>query len=87
VEDERLLCSGPARLCQALGITGVVNGDPLRGPRLWIRPPVRRSAGRPVVTPRIGIRAAADWPLRFLEAGSRWTSRPAPQDGTGRDRR
>ena len=27
------------------------------------------------VTPRIGIRHAADWPLRFAEAGSPWTSR------------
>jgi len=86
VDRERLLCSGPARLCQALGITGAANGKPLDGPRLRILPRARRSARAPAVTPRIGIRAAADWPLRFVEAGSPWTSRPAPRGGAGRDR-
>jgi DNA-3-methyladenine glycosylase len=86
VRDDRLLCSGPARLCEALAITGVLDGEPLSGPRILIRPPARRPAGRPAITPRIGIRAAADWPLRFVEAGSPWTSRPAPHGGAGRDR-
>jgi DNA-3-methyladenine glycosylase len=86
VDRERLLCSGPARLCQALGITGAANGKPLDDPRLRILPPVRRPGRAPAVTPRIGIRAAADWPLRFVEAASPWTSRPAPRGGAGRDR-
>jgi 3-methyladenine DNA glycosylase Mpg len=30
-----------------------------------------------LVTPRIGITKAADWPLRFLVDGSPWTSRKA----------
>lgn len=87
VDDDRLLCSGPARLCQALGITGTMDGWRLDRPALRICRAVGPAARRPVVvTPRIGVRTAADWPLRFLEAGSPWTSRPAPQRGTGRDR-
>jgi DNA-3-methyladenine glycosylase len=85
-DDDRLLCSGPGRLCQALGISGAMDGLPLDGPRLCIRPPLRRAAGPPVVTPRIGIRRAADWPLRFAEPGSPWTSRPEPRGGSGRVR-
>jgi DNA-3-methyladenine glycosylase len=75
--DDRRLCSGPARLCQALGITGALNGAVLdRGPLRILRsagPSVRRA-----VTPRIGITRAADWPLRFVIAGSPWSSRPEP---------
>ncbi|MDH4044858.1 MAG: DNA-3-methyladenine glycosylase [Gemmatimonadota bacterium] len=84
--DRRLLCSGPARLCQALGIAGGMDGLPLDGPRLCIRPPVGGPSGPPTVTPRIGIRHASDWPLRFAETGSPWTSRPEPRGGSGRDR-
>jgi DNA-3-methyladenine glycosylase len=60
-----LLAAGPARLTQALGIDQKLNGHPLTGPPLWI------AAGRPVAPrgivagPRIGIRVAADWKLRF----------------------
>jgi DNA-3-methyladenine glycosylase len=84
-DQDRLLCSGPGRLCQALGITGAMNGVPLVGPRIRLRPPARRPPGPPVVTSRIGITRAADWPLRFAEAGSSWTSRPEPRSGSGRD--
>ena len=74
--DDRRLCAGPGRLCQALGITGALNGAALdHGPLRILRfagPSVRRSA-----TPRIGITRAADWPLRFVITGSPWTSRPA----------
>ncbi|MDH3498308.1 MAG: DNA-3-methyladenine glycosylase [Gemmatimonadota bacterium] len=78
--DDRLLCAGPARLCQALGITGTLNGAPLDGPRVTIQPPTRQTARPPsiVTSPRIGITRAADWPLRFVLAGSPWTSRPGP---------
>ena len=71
---DRALCAGPARLCQALGITGVENGTSLIEGRVRI---LRGSGPRsPVsVTPRIGVTQAADWPLRFLIAGSPWVSR------------
>jgi DNA-3-methyladenine glycosylase len=85
-DDDRLLCSGPGRLCQALGITGAMNGLELVGPRITLRPPARRRTGPPVVTTRIGVTRAADWPLRFAEAGSPWTSRPGPRGGAGRER-
>jgi DNA-3-methyladenine glycosylase len=76
--DDGQLCAGPARLCEALGITGAMNGLRLDGPTLRI---VRPSGARrrPVhVTARVGITRATSWPLRFVEAGSPWTSRPGP---------
>ena len=61
------LCSGPARLCAALGITGRINGARLDAGRLRI---VRGTNGRltgPVTTtPRVGITRGVEWPLRFL---------------------
>lgn len=80
VQDDRLLCSGPARLCDALGITGALNGVPLQGPRVRIRRAARARGARVVTGTRIGISRAADWPLRFALAGSPWTSRPVPAD-------
>jgi DNA-3-methyladenine glycosylase len=77
IADDRLLCSGPGRLCQALGITGALNGEALDGDRIRILRPAGPPARRPVVTPRIGITRAADWPLRFILAGSPWTWGPA----------
>jgi DNA-3-methyladenine glycosylase len=68
------LCAGPARLCQALGITGRENGRLLTKGRLRIVRDRRRRA--PVaVTGRVGITDAADWPLRFVISGSEWLSR------------
>lgn len=71
---DRALCAGPARLCQALGITGRENRTSLIAGAVRI---LRGSARRPrvAVTPRIGVAQAADWPLRFLIEGSPWTSR------------
>jgi DNA-3-methyladenine glycosylase len=77
---DRQLCSGPGKLCQALGITRDVDGTPMRRSAIV----VARGAGPPgvVATPRIGITKAADWPLRFLEDGSPWVSRTvAPMVG------
>ena len=71
---DRLLCSGPGKLCQALGISRVVDGAVMRTSGLVVV--AQRGAAPPVVgvTPRIGITKAADWPLRFLVAGSPWVS-------------
>jgi DNA-3-methyladenine glycosylase len=71
--DPRMLCSGPGRLCEALGITGAHDGLALdRAPfRLEPAPaPVEVVAG-----PRIGITRAADRPWRYAESGSRYLSR------------
>jgi DNA-3-methyladenine glycosylase len=76
LEDVRLLCSGPGRLCQALGVTAAHDGLPLDEPpfELHARPePVEVAAGR-----RIGITRAADRPWRYGLAGSRYLSRRFP---------
>lgn len=79
LSDPRLLCAGPGRLCQALGIDRRHDGLPLT------EPPFDLDIGEPaaaVVTgPRIGITKAADWPWRFGLAGSRFLSRPFPRIG------
>lgn len=71
--DVRLLCSGPGRLCQALAITGALDGKPLDAPPFSIssRPePVETFAGR-----RIGLTRGVETPWRFVLAGSRFLSR------------
>ena len=73
--SDRELCSGPAKLCQALGVTGREDGVPLTRGRLRIVRPRSRQRDAIIVTPRIGITRAVDWPLRFLIAGSLWVSR------------
>lgn len=76
VADPRLLCAGPGRLCQALGISGADNARPLQRAPVRILEP-RSGARRPRVgaSARIGITRAADWPLRFCIRGSPWLSR------------
>jgi DNA-3-methyladenine glycosylase len=74
----RELTSGPGRLCQALGITrSTDNGLDLLDPRspLQLRDDGVR-AGRVLVTVRIGIRLAAELPLRFILAGNGCVSGP-----------
>ncbi|HKY24605.1 MAG TPA: DNA-3-methyladenine glycosylase [Gaiella sp.] len=71
--EPRLLCSGPGRLTQALGLTSVHNGADLTDPPFALVPPV---APVPVErTPRIGITKAIEKPWRYVEAGSSWSSR------------
>ncbi|HVH67925.1 MAG TPA: DNA-3-methyladenine glycosylase [Gemmatimonadales bacterium] len=72
---DRELCSGPAKLCQALGVTGREDGIPLTRGRLRVLRDHSRQRYAITVTPRIGITQAADWPLRFIIEGSRWVSR------------
>lgn len=76
VGSERLLCAGPGRLCQALGISGEHDGRPLRrGPVRILRR--RRRPGAVTVGPRVGVARAADWPLRYYLGESPWVSRRA----------
>jgi DNA-3-methyladenine glycosylase len=87
---DRLLCAGPARLCQAFGVDRSLDGHDLTRPgSLWIgvpedgRPPTAR-ARRPAVLvgPRVGVEhAGRPWserPWRFGLRGSPWLSRPFP---------
>jgi DNA-3-methyladenine glycosylase len=73
---DRLLCSGPGRLTQALGVDGGLNGVPLDGRRLGVL--AREGAVEVLVGRRIGITRAAEQPWRFGLAGSRHLSRPFP---------
>jgi DNA-3-methyladenine glycosylase len=73
---DRELCSGPGKLCQALGITRGLDGASMRSGLVMVGPPEDGSRPAVVTTPRIGITKAADWPLRFTIADSTWASRP-----------
>ena len=73
-DDDRLLCAGPGRLCQALAITGAHNGLSLERPpfELWATVdnlPI-------VIGERIGISKAVERPWRYGLAGSRYLSKP-----------
>jgi DNA-3-methyladenine glycosylase len=71
--DARLLCSGPGRLCQALGITGALDGKDLRQPPFALRRGVEPVTI--VVGPRIGITRGVEALWRFGMAGSAFLSR------------
>jgi DNA-3-methyladenine glycosylase len=74
--EPKLLCSGPGRLSQALGVTGELDGAPLDRPPFSIRPGlavVEVQAG-----PRIGITRGAETPWRFGLSGSPFLSRRFP---------
>ncbi len=73
--EVRLLCGGPGRLCQALGIDGALDGADLADSPLVIagEPPSGLVA---VAAVRIGITRAADRPWRFVVSGSPFVSRP-----------
>ena len=73
VGKERLLCSGPGKLCQALGITRVADGLPLD--ELPFELVARRVVPPLVVGPRVGITRAVEQPWRYGFAGSPFLSR------------
>lgn len=76
------LCSGPARLCEALSIDRRYSGvDLLDCEELWIER-LRTSVQprhRLTITPRVGVRYAGEWaakPLRFAIRDHPGVSRP-----------
>jgi DNA-3-methyladenine glycosylase len=73
LDDVRLLCSGPGKLGQALGITHALNG--CRLDRKPFQVLAATEAPAVVTGPRIGISKAMDMPWRFGLAGSRYISR------------
>jgi DNA-3-methyladenine glycosylase len=72
IED---LANGPGKLTLALGITRRHNGADFTTGPLTIHPPEQREEIQIGVSPRIGIKHCADWPLRFFIQGSRFVSR------------
>jgi DNA-3-methyladenine glycosylase len=73
VEAERSLCSGPGKLCQALGVTGDHDGLTLDEPPFRFLP--RAEVPDIAVGTRIGLSKAADRPWRYGLAGSPYLSR------------
>jgi DNA-3-methyladenine glycosylase len=78
LHDERALCSGPGKLCEALGITNAHNGLALDAPPFALH----AHAGKPdiVIGPRIGLTKAVDLPWRYGLKGSQFLSKPFPAD-------
>lgn len=73
VQDERLLCSGPGRVGQALGIDRSFDGLPLDRAPFRLTPPNQQP--EVVVGTRIGISKAKEMPWRFGLKNSRFVSR------------
>lgn len=79
VEAIRLLCSGPGKVCQALGVSHLQNRLALDAPPFTL---LAREQEVIVHTgPRIGISKAMDTPWRFVLAGSAYLSKPMRMPG------
>ena len=74
VTDERLLCSGPGRVCEALRITHAHNGLALDEPPFALF--ARSDEVEVIAGPRIGITKAVEKPWRYGLKGSRFLSKP-----------
>jgi DNA-3-methyladenine glycosylase len=77
LDDVRLLCAGPGRLCQALGIARAHDGLPLDVPPF--RLDAKEAPVEITVGPRIGISKGVEAPWRFGLAGSPYLSRRFPR--------
>jgi DNA-3-methyladenine glycosylase len=73
LDERRLLCSGPGRLCQALAVTGEHDGLTLDRAPFELR--ARDGEPEIVTGPRVGITQAAELPWRYGLAGSSYLSR------------
>jgi DNA-3-methyladenine glycosylase len=71
--DERALCSGPGKLCQALGVSIKHNGLALDRPPFELR--ARTEEPEIVTGPRIGITKAVEAPWRYGLKGSKFLSK------------
>jgi len=75
---ERELMNGPGKLCAAMRIDRNLDGESLRGERLFItEPEIALAPGEIAVSKRIGVDNSGDaahWPLRFFINGSRYVS-------------
>ena len=74
LHDERALCSGPGKLCEALGITIKQSELPLDAPPIALH--ARLNKPEIVVGLRIGITKAVDLPWRYGLKASRFLSKP-----------
>ena len=76
LDDIRLLCAGPGRVGQALGIDRSLDGLRLNQPPFELSMPASTLDFTVVSGPRVGISKAVEKPWRFGLAGSRFLSRP-----------
>jgi DNA-3-methyladenine glycosylase len=76
-KEERMLCSGPGKLGEALAITRAKNGLALDKSPFELR--AREGEPEIVTGPRIGITKAADVPWRYGLRGSPFLSKPFPK--------
>ena len=74
LHDERLLCSGPGKLTEALGITHAHNGLALDAPPIALY--ARNARPEVVAGVRIGLTKAVDLPWRYGLKGSKFLSKP-----------
>jgi DNA-3-methyladenine glycosylase len=75
--DPRLFCSGPARLCQAFGLTTSDDlVDLVRDDSFSIEAGSTFDDPDVAATRRIGIRTAVDLPRRYVVVSSEWVSHP-----------
>jgi DNA-3-methyladenine glycosylase len=80
LDDPRLLCAGPGRLCQAMAVSREQNGaDLVVGAELRIERGLPVDAGGILAGPRVGIAVATEQPWRFVVAGSRFLSKGVPR--------
>src|SRR3569623_2796054 len=77
LDDVRALCSGPGKLCAALGVTGALDGHKLAGPPYALTLP--KTPLPAPIGPRIGITKAIEVPWRFGGMGSKFLSKPFPR--------
>lgn len=84
-EDERELCSGPARLCQAFGVDRSLDGvDLVRGQELWIEAGTPVGAAQISAGTRVGIRIGLERPWRFCVRDDPFVSRARAGAGATR---
>ncbi len=74
IED---LCNGPAKLTQALGITGKHHACDPFADKSWHLSSSQIPESSIIVSTRVGISQATEYPWRFLLKGSRCVSVPA----------
>jgi len=73
---DALLARGPGNLCRAFGIDTSLNGVDLRGGELMLELAESDRTTVIAVGPRVGIKVAPLWPLRFADANSASVSNP-----------
>jgi DNA-3-methyladenine glycosylase len=79
VDAPRLLCSGPGRLTQALGVARPENGvDLVRDATLHLRAGEPVARGRIARSSRVGVNFGAERRWRFYERGSAFVSPGRP---------